>query len=839
MRTLTIAAVFQFAAAAAPALTARVAATPAGPRLMIDGQPTIPRTFFGSRRPGASDATPAWQTVTYRFKPSGDADGNGTLHFRFGQQPGVVKLRHLTVTEAGTGRAVLPPGSVDSAAAFAQHWTVFPPGERNNVGTLAFADDGLTIALTDPPAGSWPDFHLYSGLKLVLRSEREYTVSFEVMADPARAVQTAFYRVAGGVWTPVGGPPGVFLKQVGQAADAGVRIVTFGIPSCWLPPDEPADWTNADIVIRELLDACPDTLLLPRVGMNAPPWWLARHPESRMLYDDGHRGPMATVSDRRYRADAAAHLERLCRHLTETYPDRFLGIHPCGQNTGEWFYEDSWLPPLSGYAEPAVTAWKAWLQARGELAAEVPAAGDRRAHPHGLLRDPVAERQLVLFEQFRQEEMADFVLALAAAARRGTGGTRLVVFFYGYVFEFAGLPNHAPISGHYALRRVLDSPDIDVLCAPISYYDRQWLGTGACMTAAESVALAGKLWLNEDDTRTHHSTQDAYGKVADLHQSRHVMLRNTAQAAIRGFGTWWMDLFGDGWFDDPAIWDIQQQLWPTERAMLARTTPFAPEVALVIDERSMCYLAGQSRDLARRLIYEARAHAGRCGAPYGQYLLDDAVAGKVPAKLQVHVATFAPSEEERTVLRGQTGTSRLWCYAPGWLTPAGFDAGAMRDLTGFDCRAVTPRTGWATPTAAGTALGLGDKWGAEQPIAPLFGVDPAGVEVLATWDDGSAAVALRRKAGGGDVFCAVPALTPELLRACARLAGAHVWAPQNAAVWADAGYLSLTPMADGELPVTFPRAATVFDALTGERLGHGRELTLQVTAGGTRVLRWE
>jgi len=839
MRTVTLGAAVLLTAAASPALTARVEQTPAGPRLMVDGRPTVPRTFFGSRRPGSTPATTAWQTTTYSFKPSGDANGNGTFHFRFGQQPGTIKLRHLTITEEGTGREVLPPNSFDTAAAFDEHWTVFPPGDQNTVGKLAFGDDGLTINLTAPPAGSWPDFHLYSGLKLVLQSERSYTVSFELMADPPRSVQTAIYVVAGGNWTPIGGPPGVFLKQVGQAADVGVKIVTFGIPSCWLPPEEPPNWTNADIVIRDLLDAYPDTLILPRVSANAPRWWLDRYPESRMLYDDGHRGPMATVSDRQYRADAAAHLERLCRHLAETYPDRFLGIHPCGQNTGEWFYEDTWLPPLSGYAEPAVAAWKAWLQAHGEPAADVPKAADRRAHPYGLLRDPVVERHLVLYEQFRQESMADFVLALAAAARQGTGGDRLVVFFYGYVFEFAGLPNNAPISGHYALQRVLDSPDIDVLCAPISYYDRQWLGTGACMTASESVAMAGKLWLNEDDTRTHHSSQNAYGKVADLNQSRHVMLRNTAQAAIRGFGTWWMDLFGDGWYDDPQIWDIQQRLWPTERAMLARTKPFEPEIALVLDERSMLYLAGQSWDLARRLIYEARAHAGRCGAPYGQYLLDDAVAGKVPAKLQVHVATFAPMADQRQALKAQASTSHLWCYAPGLVTPTGFDIAAASDLCGFALRPASPKTGWATPTAAGKAFGLGEQWGAEQPIAPLFGVAPEGVEVLATWDDGSAAVALRRKHTGVDVFCAVPALSPELIRACAKLAGVHVYADQNAAVWADAGYVSVTPMVDGPLVVNGRGPGAVFDAMTGERVGDGAKVTLVAKAGETRLLRWQ
>ena len=122
---------------------------------------------------------------------------------------------------------------------------------------------------------------------------------------------------------------------------------------------------------------------------------------------------------------------------------------------------------------------------------------------------------------------------------------KIVVFFYGYVFEFASVPNGPSVAGHYALRRVLNSPDIDVLCSPISYFDRG-LGQGhPSMTAAESVALAGKMWLNEDDTRTYLGTGDfpgAIDAVSTLEDTNRELLRNVGQEAIRNFGTWWMDL---------------------------------------------------------------------------------------------------------------------------------------------------------------------------------------------------------------------------------------------------------------------------------------------------------
>ena len=89
-----------------------------------------------------------------------------------------------------------------------------------------------------------------------------------------------------------------------------------------------------------------------------------------------------------------------------------------------------------------------------------------------MLRDPVAERPVIDFTEFQQQAMADCVCHLAHAVREATHGRKLVVFFFGYVFEFGAIANGPGTSGHYALRRVLDCPDIDVLCSPISYFDR-------------------------------------------------------------------------------------------------------------------------------------------------------------------------------------------------------------------------------------------------------------------------------------------------------------------------------------------------------------------------------
>ena len=171
------------------------------------------------------------------------------------------------------------------------------------------------------------------------------------------------------------------------------------------------------------------------------------------------------------------------------FGDHMAGYHPCGQNTGEWFYQDTWEKLLNGYAPADTSAWRAWLRARYRTDAALQAAWHdpaatlatrrrarrpraRRASPNGILRDPATEKPLIDFAEFQQQAMADLVCELAHAVRQASHGRKLVVFFYGYLFEFGTIRLGPATCGHYALRRVLDCPDIDVLCSPISYFDR-------------------------------------------------------------------------------------------------------------------------------------------------------------------------------------------------------------------------------------------------------------------------------------------------------------------------------------------------------------------------------
>lgn len=833
------------------ALTARVQQTPGGPQIFIDGKPIPPRFFWGSMNSGALALKPQWQDYEFEFLP-GDVE-HGTLHFRFEQKPAQLWLSDLRIVDVQSGQDVLPAGSLATPEGYKQSWNTWPLAEANTVGQWEVADGALHITLSNPPGnGKWPDFHFHSNANLRFAKDRTYRCSFRAKASEPVGLRAQVYSILGGNYSFVGGPPGAFLSQVALARDAGVNLVSFSAPHCWDEPEKPQSWAPLDNLCRQIIAINPRVLLVPRVGADAPTWWLQRHPESRMVYDGDKEIMHSCVSDRQYRADVCAHLEKLCRHLTEAFPDHFAGLHPCGQNTGEWFYYNSWDRPLSGYDKDTRMAFRQWLKNLGDPGAdtaEPPTADERRAHPNGLLRDPGKEQRLIEFARFQQQEMAEHVVAMAEACRKGTDGKKLVVFFYGYLFEFPPLQTGAPTCGHYALSTVLKSKAIDILCSPISYTDRDWLGSAPCMTAAESVMNRGLLWLNEDDSRTFLDPRQQEhvqeGGLVDLEQTQQVMLRNTAQEALRGFGSWWMDLPAQGWFNDARIWEMMVKLQPTDAAMAIRKRPFTPEIAALIDEDSMCFLPGGSAAFARPLIYDARAALGRSGAPYGQYLLEDVIAKKVPAKLQVYLAAYSLTPAERAALKQpHPNTVRAWCYAPGYIQSDRLDVNGIKDLTGFEVKPVSVVPAAVTPTEAGRKVGLTEGWEAvnswapKEPVTPLFSPVASGDEVWATYTDGSPALAVRRTNRGVEAFIGLPQLTPELVRALAKLAGVHLYTEGKASVWATDGYLSFQAHEAGPLTINVGRKVAVSDACDGRHLGTGPKVTLEVKQGETRVLKW-
>lgn len=826
------------------ALEVRVVSADGAPRITVDGRPVRARMFWGGPGSARLRIGPKPQRITFDFSPP-ISTTTGTMHFRFGNKPGEVVLDEIQVRDLGSDSVVLKRNDFEAGSAdFARQWRSWPTGRQNTVGAIAVVpgaghdgSQGLRITLRAPPDGHWPDFHIYHEPKLALVEGHRYRASFWVRASTERDLVVAFYQ-PGETFLFLGGPSTPFEHQIRLAAEAGIDFVSCQVPLPWPEPGQKPDFAGVDAICRMVLHSNPRALLIPRIGLYPPAWWCQAHPDEVMRWVDGPHGNYAVPASPLYRRDAAERLKALIEHLEQKFGDHVAGYHPTGQNTGEWFYMDTWKRPLNGYAPADREAWQRWLKARASAMGtstsggkrfdvSVPDAAARHASPHGVFRDPTAEAELIDWAQFQQQMMAECVIEFAHTVRRATAGQKLVVFFYGYLFEFSGVSTGPAVSGHYALRQVLDCPDIDVLCAPISYFDRGLGGSAPTMTAAESVALAGKLWLNEDDTHTYLASGTPPGSrdhVDTVEQTLEELTRNVGQEAVRNFGTWWMDLGATGWFDDARLWQRMAELRTMDQYFLDHPTPFTPEIAAVVDERSLLRVTEAGSLVSGQCIYRAREALGRVGAPYGQYLLDDVLAGRVHARLYVMLDAWSLTPDQCARLAKATrDAATVWCYS------------APHDASGFEIRSAGPQAAWAAPTKLAEEHGLRSGFGLRQQPRPLFSpFDAAADETLFAFPDGKPAVALRRRNGHPSLFVAAPGLTSELLRYAAREAGVHLFTQQDCNVYANGPFVVLHASQDGALDLDVGKTGQLHEVLSGVRVAP--HMTLK--RGGTRILKY-
>ena len=265
----------------------------------------------------------------------------------------------------------------------------------------------------------------------------------------------------------------------------------------------------------------PNALIIPRFGITWPPrWWSDRHPDEMMLYDDGSRG-IASIHSRVWRKDAAANVAAFVRRLEQKYGGHMLGYHTSGQNTGEWFYDRGWEGRLSGYEPPGREAFRAWLkqkyktQAALRLAWHSPSASFESIEPPsfrertrckaGHFRDPLIEQKVIDFFGVREprhgrRQSRSFA---GPSGRLRRQDHRAVL---GYPFELKRCRSGPQPSGHLATSYLLKSPDLDVMCSPVSYLNRAPGGGGFFMAPVDSVQAHGSSGSSRIDTRTCFST---------------------------------------------------------------------------------------------------------------------------------------------------------------------------------------------------------------------------------------------------------------------------------------------------------------------------------------------
>lgn len=652
-----------------------------------------------------------------------------------------------------------------------------------------------------------------------------------------------------------------FVRE--NAEETGIHIYAFDVGRHeWAGPEEGRsdhfDFSTVEARFKRIIDIDPEARFHLRIYLEMNEhfrrWWHDLYPDEIEICSDGTDYRQSFAS-KVWRDQAKEFLGAYIAHLQKIgVADRIISYQVGAGHTGEWVKGKVSMYYLTGdYSEPMQRHFRAWLQRRykGDVHAlqtawnnpgvtfetiEVPSDVEQFTTKHLTFRDPRQEHNVIDYYICLADLCSDLVIDFCRTVKEATQGRSLAGAFYGYLMELAwnaGFFSEGPDSeystyqrsGHLGLDKVLRSPHIDFLVSPYSYGFRGIGGEGCSMLPTESLRLHNKLYIFEDDTRTHTDTHPAYGRVRNLGESTAILRRNLAYVLTHGQGIWWLVNKGAVLPSlEPVFKPLLEQFQELGRfALMTDRTPCA-EVAVLLDDESFFYETVKN-DLDFPLIFKQRLTGlPRMGAPYDLYLLDDFIEGRLrPYKLYIFLNAFKLDEKRRTALKKELqrdGRVAVWIYAPGYIkdTPS---LENMSDLTGFRFEkndhpwpSYLYITNFNHPLTSGLSQDL--FWGTDSRLGPQFQIHDPEADILGqvvcaqgTCQPG---FGIKTFPEWTSIYISVPNIPAPVLRYIARFAKVHLYSDKGDVLYAAANLLAVHTVSGGKRNFFLPhRVEVVYD----------------------------
>ncbi|HEY3416541.1 MAG TPA: hypothetical protein VGM23_06635, partial [Armatimonadota bacterium] len=490
---------------------------------------------------------------------------------------------------------------------------------------------------------------------------------------------------------------------------------------------------------------------------------------------------------------------------------------------------------------------------------------EERCPPDGLnLLDPTVNRQAVDFYTCQGDGQYRNWTTLLGAAKKACGGRALIGTYGSYVQVAGWSPNYwgsdgpggayegrkqkykgSPddelnphlLAGQFTWSRILDHPAVDFLASPYDYYYRKWGASLINQGLGESAELRGKLFIINEDTRTHLHGSTHYSGADSPAETTALYRRNFAAIHTTCSGCNWMEQASNWLIDDGVLAELEQYNKNQQQGIHWADYPAREDMlCAIIDEEALKYEAPFT-DVDFENIYKTRIYGlSHCGVPLRVHALRDLELDNFPRyKAYYFLNPWHMTPEKLALIRKKVlrdGNVAIWQYAPGYVTEQGFSLESMEELTGIRFKVDPMRWehlitvfNWQHPLTRD--LPADCHYGTERRYGPAFIVDDPAATALG-WlllaqgrhEVGLAVKELGRGArgnGGGkrgvgdyaSVFSEAPLLPAELIRSIARYAGCHVFNEQNDVLYAGSGILAVHAAKPGTRHLRLPRASGV------------------------------
>jgi len=584
------------------------------------------------------------------------------------------------------------------------------------------------------------------------------------------------------------------------------------IDDIWLGP-ESLDFQALHYSLNTILEANPNCFILTELHANAPDWWIINHPEE-LHRDRSGQVYSQSMASRIWREETQRIVEAYV-HETEEYYGNHVILYLIGAgHTWEWFHRTPlrYVTDCSPAMRQAFIDWlrkkyhtddylrEAWGINTSFDDVDIPEWSDVITGDLGSIRDPHLRRYVCDFFFFYNELMADLVIDFGKVVKNSCNDNKLFGAFYGHLLDWLDNPLTAQHSGHFCLKKVMDSKVVDVVAGPNSYMNREAGHEASFTTTVASVQMHNKLWLAETDTRTHLADpiQGFCGRPNSLEESIVLLKRDFCHALVSGVGMVWFSLF-EGWFSDPSIMAFMGQSRTIASTALHTDRSSVAQIAVLVDEDSI--FASTGRDAYRVDPFISREPRvtdllSHMGCPYDIFLASDLDLIDVDNyKVFLFTNSLWLDEDLRFIVNNRLKKNNnvlVWFGSPGIVRDRIHELN-LSNLIGMRLSIIEEpseifiRIMWDVhPITQKTNLGnLQPTWvdgdfegyfGTNQLLNPRAYVNDNNAIPLGLYSrDGRVGFAVRAHDTWSSVFIGAPFAPPAILRQVAKWAGVHLY----------------------------------------------------------------
>jgi len=572
-------------------------------------------------------------------------------------------------------------------------------------------------------------------------------------------------------------------------------------------------WIDETFSMIEKADS--EAKVLVRLRLTTPDWWRRLHPGECVVVSDPRGGlhprPWASPASDLWRKLCDETVRRTVGYLERKWGHMVLGYHPgmvaCCENAYDWGIGVADLSPVNVRDFKGKVPDPRSYFTRG--------FGDVRR-----LLDPEKESDAIAFMRYQSERMADAAVFLAQSVKgelRRLGRTKICGAFYAYMSMPVNLTDYF-CSGHQAHERVLASPDVDFIAAPIDYASRQIGGTSLAQALPGSVTAHGKLYWAEEDTRLHRAKSEGACVAETTAETRNVLLRSFFDAYSHGGAIWWMDLFGRGWYRERSFVPVLAECREFSRKHFGRRQSVA-EVAVFVTERAVASERAAPLPLSNELVGAELPEIAACGAPHDVFRLEDLPVlseSGVLGRYRLAVVLNAHSADDKL----RKTVKDLLCRDDRtvvFLGPAGYVCGRKsgaalcEELTGIRVKVRDVRDSGMVETfcdgrrsSFGAALASSPSLLINDKAARQDGWYVQGTSRSRAGEPRAVAIACKQMQGWKSVVCPIAFMPSELIRRYAEEAGVHVYSPCGDQVFAGEGWFAVAAKMPGRRKLRAP-----------------------------------